>query len=91
MEYGSTKRKYEYEYESGQGSDPTLGAAFVAFYIVLLSISSTKIKDHHNKAVVFINYLFWLLYYKKRFVLKMNSCTYFTYFTLYFPIWITKL
>ena len=75
MEYGSTKRKYEYEYESGQGLDPTLGAAFVAFYIVLLSISSTKTKDHHNKAVVFINYLFWLLYYKKRFVLKMNSCT----------------
>ena len=42
MEYGSTERKYEYE--SGQGSDPTLGAAFVAFYIVLLRISSTKDK-----------------------------------------------
>ena len=27
-----------------QGSDPTLGAAIVAFYIVLLSISSTKDK-----------------------------------------------
>ena len=44
MEYGSTERKYEYEYESGQGSDPTLAAAIVAFYIVLLSISSTKDK-----------------------------------------------
>ena len=44
MEYGSTERKYEYG--SGQGSDPTfsLGAAFVAFYIVLLSNSSTKDK-----------------------------------------------
>ena len=67
-------------YESGQGSDPTLDAAFIAFYIVLLCISSTKdkgqrTKDHHNKAVVFINYLFCLLYYKKRLVLKMNSCT----------------
>ena len=75
MEYGSTERKYDYE--SGKGSDPTLGAAFVAFYIILLRISSTKqkTKDHHNKAVVLINYLFCLLYYKKRLVLKMNSCT----------------
>ena len=34
-----------------------------------------RTKDHHNKAVVFINYLFCLLYYEKRLVLKMNSCT----------------
>ena len=49
MEYGSTERKYEYESESGQGSDPSLGAAFVAFNIVLLRISSTKDKRQETK------------------------------------------
>ena len=49
MEYGSTERKYEYE--SGQGSDPTPGAAIVAFYIVLLSISSTKDKRQRTTVI----------------------------------------
>ena len=50
MEKGSTEGKYE----SGQGSDPTLGAAFVAFYIGLLCISSTKDKDIilHRRVIV---------------------------------------
>ena len=51
-------------YKYGQGSDPTLGADFVAFYIVLLCSARQKTEDH-NRAVVFINYLFCLLYYKQ--------------------------
>ena len=61
--------------ESGQGSDPTLGAARVAFYIVLLCSARQKTEDHHNRAVVFINFFFFFFFYKKRLVFKMNSCT----------------
>ena len=66
MEQGSNERMNE----SGQGSDPTLGAALVAFYIVLLCSARQKTEDHHNRAVVFINYLFFLLYYKNVWFLK---------------------
>ena len=50
MEYSSTERKYEYE--SGQGSDPTLGAAIAAFYIVLLSVSSTKDNKRQRTTII---------------------------------------
>ena len=51
--------------ESGQGSDPTLGVAFVAFYIGLLCSARQKTEDHHKREVVFLciksNYISYFL------------------------------